>query len=119
MGVFIFMIIVFFLVFTSTKMSFFKKRKNSLKIEEEVIKYQLEKSTMRNDYTKLKYPYVKIKSTDGRHTIEKLHYANNWSESFKIGEKINVFWSGDKLLYWNAMDKGYMSIFPSRLDFWN
>lgn len=119
MEIFVLFLIFVSIALTASKISFIKKRAKALKIEAEVVEYRWERSSMRNDNSKLNYPYVKITSEDGDYVIKKLHYANNWSKSFEIGQRIYVFWKDNKLLYWEAMDKGFMSIFPSRLDFWN
>ncbi|WP_348739208.1 hypothetical protein [Tenacibaculum sp. 190524A02b] len=87
-------------------------RNNSKKIYAEVVEYRKEKGSMRNDYTLLNYPYVKIETEKGEYIVVKLRFADNSSKPFKIGEKIVVFWYMDDLLYWNAYDNGLYKYLP-------
>ena len=106
----ILIIIVLFL--TNSKIEHIKLRIDSKKISAEVVEYRKEKGPMRNDYTLLNYPYVKIDLDDGDFIIRKLRYASNSNKPFKIGEKIFVFWYISDLLYWNAYDKGLYKYLP-------
>jgi hypothetical protein len=54
-------IIVILLDITHKKIKFIKTRDASKKLIAEVIEYKSEKGPMRNDYTLLKYPYVRIR----------------------------------------------------------
>lgn len=85
------------------------------KIEAEVIEYRKEKGPIRNDFTMLSYPYVAI-LTEGPDygKVRRVRYAHNWSKPFRIGERIEVFWSCGELLYWNAMDKGIDRYLPAK-----
>jgi len=111
-GTVIFIFILVFVALTNSKIRLIKKRNNSEKIEAEVVEYRREKSSMRNDYTLLNYPYVKIKTENGESILTKLSHADNYSKPFEIGEKIPVFWYSDKLLYWNVYDKGIYKYLP-------
>ncbi|WP_024771917.1 hypothetical protein [Aquimarina macrocephali] len=104
---------------TYTKIQFIKLRSNSLKIEAEVVEYRREKGPMRNDYTQLNYPYVKINLENEDYTIRKLRYADSLSKPFKIGEIIYVFWNDNDLLYWNTFDKGWKKHLPEKWNFLN
>ena len=102
---------------THTKIQFIKLRSNSLKIEAEVVEYRREKGSMRNDYTQLNYPYVKIDLENGDYTIRKVRYADNSSKPFKLGEIIYVFWNDNDLLYWNTFDRGWKKYLPKKWNF--
>lgn len=103
-------------VMTNSKIQFLNIRKRAVKLKAQVIEYRKEKGPIRNDYTMLQYPYVKVLS-DGpdQGKIRRLRYANNWSKPFRVGELVDVFWSGGELLYWNAMDKGIQKYLPGSL----
>jgi len=101
----------------NTKIKYIKLRNNSEKINAEVIQYKKEKGPMKNDYTLLNYPYVRIDLKEGGYMIRKLSYANNYNEPFKIGEQIPVFWNNDYLLYWSTYDKGFYKYFPENWQF--
>lgn len=109
----IFIIILLFTIYN--KVSYIKIRTNSKKVRATVIEYRKEKSPSRNDYTLLNYPYVKIDLDTGEYIIQKLRYADNYSFPFIIGQQIHVFWDGDKLLYWNAYDRGIYKYLPEKL----
>ena len=100
-----------------TKIQFVKLRSSALKIKAEVVEYRQEKGPMRNDYTKLNYPYVKIDLENGDYTIRRLRYADNISKPFKIGEVIYVFWYNNDLLYWNTYDRGWKKYLPEKWNF--
>jgi hypothetical protein len=88
----IFIATIFLLVKAIEKVHFLDLREGSEKIKAEVIDYRKEKGPMRNDYTRLNYPYVKI-LTDGpdRGKVRRLRFATNWSKRFKKGQTIYVF----------------------------
>ena len=111
----IFIAIFFLLVKLNAKMHFLGLREGSEKIKAEVVEYRKEKGPIRNDYTMLNYPYVKI-LTDGpdEGKIRRLRYATNWSKAFKVGQTVHVFWNAGELLYWDAMDKGIEKFLPSK-----
>lgn len=98
------------------KITFLKNRNQSKKITAKVIEYRTEKSPMRNDYTMLSYPYVKI-GDDQDTILRKLRYANNFNKPFKIGEQIDVFWDGNDLMYWYAYDFGLYKYLPKSWNF--
>ena len=106
--------ILFFM--TYHKIEFMKIRSTSKKISAVVIEYKKEKGPMRNDYTPLNYPYVKLDS-DNNNLIVKLRYANNLFEPFDIDEKIAVFWHEDDLLYWDAYNRGLNKYLPEKWNF--
>ena len=114
----LFIIIGLIFYLTYTKIEFIKIRTDSKKISAEVIEYRREKGPMRNDYTKLDYPYVKILDNN-EYTIKKLKYATSGNRPFEIGQKIDVFWYGNDLLYWNAYDNGINKYLPNKWNFIN
>jgi hypothetical protein len=84
-------------------------------LEAEVIEYRKEKVNIRNDYTRIYYPYARILNDEqhfGKNML--VRYANSWYKPFKIEERINVFWNNGELFYWNAMDHGIDSILPNK-----
>lgn len=109
----------FFFFLTHTKIEFINIRTGSKKISAEVVEYNKEKGAMRNDYTELDYPYVKIDLENEEYIIRKLKYANNWKKPFEIGQKIDVFWYENDLLYWNAYDNGINKYLPNKWNFLN
>lgn len=93
-------------------------RNESKKIIAEVLEYRKEKGPMRNDYTELEYPYVKIDSDNkDEYSIRKLRYADNYKRAFYIGQKINVFWYNNDLLYWETYDNGIYKFIPNKWSF--
>ena len=58
--IFFIIIIIFLLFISNDKIQFLKARTLAEKISATVIEYRLEKGSLRNDYTKLDYPYVKL-----------------------------------------------------------
>lgn len=106
---------LFLLIAIYSKNSFLKIRSKSKKISAEVAEYRKERGSMRNDYTLFNYPFVRIEVGYQDFIIVKLNYANNWKNDFYIGEKVDVFWNEDKLLYWNAYDKGLYKYLPNIL----
>ena len=113
MIIFILVVVGILIFLMHTKIEFIRNRNGCEKISAEVIEYRKEKSPMRNDYTLLEYPYVRICDGD-EYILRKLRYANNWQKPFKIGERIDVFWLGNDLLYWNAFDKGIYTFLPEK-----
>lgn len=83
----------------------------------EVVEYRYHKSPMRNDYTQMTYPYVKINEESER--LIKLKYASSGSKPFKIGEQVDVFWYAGVLYFWHAYDRGINKFLPKKWDFWN
>jgi hypothetical protein len=111
----IFIATIFFLIKVNAKVHFLNLRDGSEKIKAQVIEYRKEKGPIRNDYTMLNYPYVKI-LTDGpdQGKVRRLRYATNWSKQFKIGQTIHVFRNSGELLYWDAMEEGIKKYLPSK-----
>jgi hypothetical protein len=87
-----------------------KVEKKSKKISAKVVEYRKERAPRRNYYILLNYPYVKINLENGEYIICKLRYANNLTKSFKIREKVDVFWTINDLLYWDAFNKRIYNI---------
>lgn len=113
-------ILLLALVYTIyNKIKYTKLRNNSKKIKATIFEYRKEKGPFRNDFTLLNYPYVKIDLDNNEYIIQKLSYADNYSSPFMIGEQVYVFWYEDKLLYWNAYDRGIYKYFPKKLLSWN
>tara|TARA_R110002167_G_scaffold351737_1_gene564356 strand:+ start:4658 stop:5020 length:363 start_codon:yes stop_codon:yes gene_type:complete len=104
--------IIIFLFLTNSKIEHRKLRNSSKKIHAEVAEYRREKGPMRNDYTFLNYPYVRIETKKDEYILVKLSFANNANKPFYIGEKISVFWNNDYLLYWNAYENGLYKYLP-------
>ena len=107
------LLILVILIFSNSKIKYIKLRNESKKINAEVVEYRKEKTSMRNDYTLLNYPYVKLELDNEEYIIIKLKYANSATKPFKIGEKISVFWYNNDLLFWHAYDKGLYKYLPS------
>jgi len=82
----------------------------------EVVEYREENGPFRNDYRPALYSYVRIMH-DQRSPLAKLHYSQKTIKPFTIGETVDVFWDGGKLLYWNAYDKGIYAYVPSNWNF--
>ena len=82
-----------------------------------VIEYWNEKSPMRNDFTKLAYPYVQIKKDNPK--LTRLKYADSVSKPFEIGAEVEVFWYEGILYYWHAYDKGLYKFLTSKWSIWN
>lgn len=110
-------LLIIFLLLIKGKVTYLESRSGATKIRAELYEYRKEKGPMRNDYTLLDYPYVKIQLDDGDYVIKKLKYANSLGKNFEIGEKIDVFWYGNDLLYWNAYDNGIYRYIPSSWKF--
>ncbi len=110
-------IIGIFTYLTYTKIEFVNLRNRSKKIVAKVVEYRKEKGPIRNDYTYLEYPYVKIDLEDADYTIRRLKYAKSGKKPFKIGQEVDVFWYGSNLLYWHAYDNGIHKYIPSKWNF--
>ena len=75
-------------------------RKNSKKLKATVIEYRKERiKAIRNDFTKIEYPYVKIKE-DNNTKLICLRNASSSKRYYQIGEEVEVFWHDEKLLAW-------------------
>lgn len=114
----ILIVIAIFVLFTmNTKIQFLKTREGAKKLRAKVIEYRAQKGPMRNDFTKLNYPFVNILSEDEQ-LLRKLRYANSTSKPFKIGEEIDVFFSGGDLLYWDTYNRGLYRFLPESWTKW-
>lgn len=83
------------------------------KLKAEVVEYRNEKSPMRNDYTQIPYPYVRIRTDRQGEKLVKLKYANSLYKPFKIGEEVEVFWYAGVLYFWHTYDKGITKFLPA------
>lgn len=110
-------LIVVFVHMANEKIEYLEIRSKSKKIIATVVEYRKEKSPLRNDYTELNYPYVKIDLDNGEYIIEKLRYANSWSSSLKIGQQVDVFRYGGDLLLWNSFENGIYKFLPKKWTF--
>ena len=119
MLVFVIIVFVALLFLMNSKIKFVNLRNDSKKISAEVVEYRRERNTsIRNDYTMVNYPYVRIEVGHNETIIVKLRYAGNSNNLFWIGEKINVFWHEEKLLYWDTYNKGFYKYFPEKWSFY-
>lgn len=92
---------IFIIYQMNNKIEFLKLRNGKNKIKSTVVEYRKEKSPLRNDFTLLEYPYVKIKDgiNEDDFIVRKLRYASNFERSFKIGEETSTFYCNGDLLY--------------------
>lgn len=113
---FILTFVLLLLIYNSyLKWKFNRIRSNSKKRKGHVVQYKKEEGPMRNDYTKLHYPYVKIDFQNKASKTYKLRYASSSSKPFKIGENIDVFLHENELFYWKTFETGLSRFIP---DFW-
>ena len=115
---FIPILLVVILVSINNKVKYTVLRNNSIKVSARVVEYRLEKVPIRNDFTRIDYPFV-VLLPDRDRLIRKLKYTNSWSKPFEIGEEINVFLYENDLLYWNAYENGLYKFLPNTWDFWS
>lgn len=113
---FLFIMSLFWLVTAQSKISFLKVRDKSEKLTAVVVEYRKAKVPIRNDYSKMDYPFVRILSEGAPDELVQLRYASSWQKYFAIGEKVEVFWYLDRLCYWHAMDNGLNKYLPES---WN
>ena len=98
--VFILLIFIFQII---EKSRFLKIRNSSTKTSAKIIEFRKEKiKSLRNDYTKIYYPYISINNETGLH---RLSNANSWGKKYKINETIEVFNYDDKWIDWNTYNK--------------
>lgn len=102
-------------ILMNSKLNFMTLRNGSEKLTARVVEYRSEKGPIRNDYTKLDYPYVEIEGFPDR--LIRLKYAKSASRPFPLGQEIKVFWSFGILYYWNAYEKGFYKYLPENLKF--
>ena len=87
-----FIIVIILLIFIFQifeKSRFLKIRNSSTKTSAKIIEFRKEKiQSLRNDYTKIYYPYISINNETELH---RLSNANSWMKKYKINETIEVF----------------------------
>lgn len=99
-------LLILFIIQWKSKIDFTAMKKGKTPIKATVIEYRKRKSPMRNDYSKIPYPYVQIQHR--YKNLTKLKYANSLFKPFKISEEVEVFLYNGTLYYWNAYDKGIL-----------
>ena len=108
-----FIIVIILLIFIFQifeKSRFLKIRNSSTKTSAKIIEFRKEKiKSLRNDYTKIYYPYISINNETELH---RLSNANSWGQKYKINETIEVFNYGDKWIDWNTYNKGFYKLIP-------
>ena len=108
-----FIIVIILLIFIFQifeKSRFLKIRNSSTKTSAKIIEFRKEKiQSLRNDYTKIYYPYISINNETELH---RLSNANSWGKKYKINETIEVFNYGDKWIDWNTYNKGFYKLIP-------
>lgn len=114
----ILILLIVFVFMVNAKIKFTAIRNNSIKVRARVVEYRKEKVPIRNDYTRMNYPFV-VLLPDRDRIIRKLRYTNSWSKPFKIGEEIDVFFNENDLLYWEAHERGVYRYLPSTWRFWS
>jgi len=101
-----FVIVIILLIFIFQiieKSRFLKIRNSSTKTSAKIIEFRKEKiKSLRNDYTKIYYPYISINNETELH---RLSNANSWGKKYKINETIEVFNYDDKWIDWNTYNK--------------
>jgi len=111
------LLVGFFLYFTNEKIQFIKDRSKAKKIEAQFVGYRSERVRVeRNHYTHVTYPYVRLDLESEEYVIRKFKSDSIFSKTFIVGEKFDVFWSGNDLLHWNAMDHGLFKYLPEKWD---
>ena len=114
----IFILVILFILFHwYSKVKFCERKHEKEFFIAEVIEYRNEKISIRNDYTKIPYPYVRTNKDNP--SLTRVKYAKSGSLPFEIGENIDVFWEGDVLYYWSAYDIGLYKFLPSKWNFWS
>ncbi len=101
--------------FWNKKVTFYNDRNGKKKIIGEFIKYEfVTRKVMRNEYHTSIYPFVKINLENGESGTFKLNFNNELAKSFKKGEKIELFWCNNELLYWKAYEVGILKYLPKK-----
>ncbi|CAL2105561.1 conserved hypothetical protein [Tenacibaculum sp. 190524A02b] len=101
--------------FWNKKVTFYKDRNGKEKIIGEFIKYEsVTQKVMRNEYRTSVYPFVKIYLENGESGIFKLNFNNELGKAFNKGEKIELFWSNNELLYWKEYEVGILKYLPEK-----
>lgn len=111
-------LLVVLLFMIHAKIKFTTIRNNSIKVRARVVEYRKEKVPIRNDYTRMDYPFV-VLLPDRDRIIRKLRYANSWNKPFEIGEEIDVFFNENDLLYWDTYEQGVYKYMPDSWRFWS
>jgi len=108
------LVIIGFLIYLwHKKTTFYKSRVGKKMVIGEFVKYKMvTEKVLRNEYHTTEYPFVRICQGIDDVGIFKLNFNNFLAKKFKEGEKIELFWSNNKLFYWNAYDIGVMKYFP-------
>ncbi len=101
-----------------SKIEFLEIRKDKVKIKAKVIEYRKSEVPIRNDFTKISYPYVELSTSQEHYDLVKLRHTSSWQKPFAVGQEVDVFFYADDLLYWNAYDYGYTKYLPSKWKFW-
>ncbi len=100
------------------KSIFYEDREGKKKIEATFEKYEsVTEKVSRNEYATRRYGYVRINNNEGSSILARLNSASFLEKEFRRGEKLDVFWSNNRLLYWHTYDIGLMKYFPSKSTF--
>ncbi|PWG04033.1 hypothetical protein [Polaribacter aquimarinus] len=113
-GILLIVVGVFF-YFWNKKVIFYKDRNGKEKIIGEFIKYEsVTEKVLRNENHTSFYPFVKINLENGESGVFKLNFRNQLGKSFNKGEKIELFWCNNELLYWKAYEVGILKYLPKK-----
>ncbi|UTW64495.1 hypothetical protein KFE98_10265 [bacterium SCSIO 12741] len=104
-------VIMYLLFLIYEKHRFLKLRNKSEKKFAIVKEYRKEKAQLRNNYSQLDYPYIKVEKI-GNDELVRLRYANSLYRYFKIGEVVEVFYMNGNWLYWSTPEKGINKYLP-------
>ena len=102
-----------FVYFWNEKIAFYNDRDGRKKIIGEFVKYEsVTVKVRRNHSSTSTFPFVTLDNSTDADRIFKLNFQNSVMKEFKKGEKVELFWSNNELLYWNAYNIGIMKYFP-------
>ena len=108
-------IIGIIIYFWNKKVTFYQDRNGKEKIVGEFVKYEsVTVKVLRNEYHTSTYPFVKIKQGNKDVGIFKLDFKNEIAKSFRKGEKVELFWCYNELLYWNTYEIGIFKFLPKK-----
>ncbi|MFK8059881.1 MAG: hypothetical protein AB8B78_07300 [Polaribacter sp.] len=108
-------IVGIFIYFWNKKITFYKNRNGKEKVVGEFLKYKsVTEKVLRNEYHTSIYPFVKINQGTENVGIFRLNFKNKLRKSFRKGEKIELFWCNNQLLYWNAYEIGILKFIPKK-----
>ena len=113
---YIFLLLAFMVIiyFWNKKVIFYRDREGKEKVIAEFVKYEwISEKVMRNENHTSSYPFVKINQGE-ESLLFRLNFKNEVAKSFRKGEKIEVFWCNNELLYWNAYEIGILKFFPRK-----